>query len=62
MAGSPSGSCLVKLRIGLSDPSGNERRGHSDFARGLPVEVKRLTVRWGEIEFVVPLPRNRNST
>ena len=37
----------------------NERRGHSDFALGVPVQAKRLTVRWEEMEFSVRVPRNR---
>lgn len=47
---------------GGSGGGGNERRGHSDFAPGLSAEAKRLTVRWDEIDFAVPLPPRRNST
>jgi len=38
----------------------NERRGHSDFAPGVPHEAHRLTVRWEEEEFQVSLPSDRN--
>jgi hypothetical protein len=41
---------------GGSGGGGNERRGHSDFAPGLRAEATRLTVRWDEVEFEVPLP------
>lgn len=41
---------------GGSGGGGNERRGHSDFAPGVPAGATRLTVRWDEIEFRVPLP------
>jgi hypothetical protein len=47
---------------GGSGGGGNERRGNSDFAPGLPKGVTRLTVRWDEMEFAVPLPPDRNST
>jgi hypothetical protein len=47
---------------GGSGGGGNERRGHSDFAPGLPAEAKELTVRWDQMEFAVPLPPNRIST
>ena len=47
---------------GGSGGGGTERRGHADFAPGAPAEAKRLTVRWDETEFAVPLPPNRNST
>jgi hypothetical protein len=46
---------------GGSGGGGNERRGQSDFAPGLPAEAERLTVRWDQMDFAVPLPRNRNS-
>jgi hypothetical protein len=45
---------------GGSGGGGNERRGHSDFAPGPPAGVTRLTVRWDEMEFAVPLPPDRN--
>lgn len=47
---------------GGSGGGGNERRGHSDFAPGLQAWAKRLIVNWDQMEFVVPLPPNRNST
>jgi len=46
---------------GGSGGGGNQRRGHSDFAPGLPEDAERLTVRWDQMDFSVPLPRNRNS-
>jgi hypothetical protein len=46
---------------GGSGGGGNERRGHSDFAPGLPSEAERLTVRWDQMEFAIPLTRNRDS-
>jgi hypothetical protein len=46
---------------GSSGGGGNERRGHSDFTPGLPAKTQALTVRWEEIKFAVPLPRNRHS-
>jgi hypothetical protein len=46
---------------GGSGGGGNERRGHSDFAPGLPAEAQRLIVRWDQMEFAVPLHRNRDS-
>jgi hypothetical protein len=45
---------------GGSGGGGNERRGHSDFAPGLPAEAARLTIVWDQIQFFVPLP-NRGS-
>ena len=36
---------------GGSGGGGNERRGHSDFAPGLPAEAQRLIVRWDQMEF-----------
>jgi hypothetical protein len=47
---------------GGSGGGGNERRGNSDFAPGVPANARRLTVRWGELDFDVPLPPNRNSS
>lgn len=44
---------------GGSSGGGNERRGHSDFVPGVPAEAKRLSVRWDEMEFDVPLPPHR---
>jgi hypothetical protein len=40
---------------GGSGGGADERRGHSDFSPGLPASAQRLTVRWDEIEFTVPL-------
>jgi hypothetical protein len=45
---------------GGSGGGGNERRGHSDFAPGVPAAAKRLTVLWDETEFEVSLPTNRD--
>ncbi len=47
---------------GGSGGGGDERRGHSDFAPGVPAEIRRLTVRWDEMEFEVPLPPTRDSS
>jgi hypothetical protein len=47
---------------GGSGGGGNERRGHWDFAPGLPTDAKRLIVYWDQLEFVVPLPPNRDPT
>jgi hypothetical protein len=46
---------------GGSGGGSNERRGHSDFAPGVPVQAKRLTVRWEEMEFSVRMPPNRDT-
>jgi hypothetical protein len=47
---------------GGSGGGGNERRGHSDFAPGVPANARRLTVRWDEMAFDVHLPPNRDSS
>jgi hypothetical protein len=47
---------------GGSGGGGNERRGHSDFAPGVPAEAHRLIVRWDDMDFEVPLPPNRDSS
>lgn len=44
---------------GGSGGGGNERRGHSDFAPGIPSEARELKVRWDEMEFEVRLPPSR---
>jgi hypothetical protein len=41
---------------GGSGGGSGERRGHSDFAPGVPAGVQRLTVQWDEMEFDVQLP------
>lgn len=41
---------------GGSGGGGNERRGHSDFAPGVPAEAGRLMVGWDQLEFEVVLP------
>ena len=46
---------------GGSGGGGVERRGHSDFAPGVPVQAKRLTVRWEEMVFSVRMPDNRDT-
>jgi hypothetical protein len=46
---------------GGSGGGGNERRGHSDFSPGVPAQARQLSVCWDELEFVVPLPPNRDS-
>ena len=45
---------------GGSGGGSNEQRGHTDFAPGVPAHATRLTVRWDDLEFAVPLPPNRN--
>jgi hypothetical protein len=45
---------------GSSGGGGNERRGNSDFAPGVPAQAKQLRVLWDEMEFTVPLPSNRD--
>jgi hypothetical protein len=47
---------------GGSGGGGNERRGHSDFAPGVPAAAHRLTVGWDDMDFEVPLPPNRDSS
>ena len=47
---------------GGSGGGGDERRGHSDFAPGVPAEARRLTVQWDEMEFEVPLPPTQDSS
>jgi hypothetical protein len=47
---------------GGSGGGANERRGHSDFAPGMPREAGRMIVHWDQMDFVVPLPRNRTSS
>ena len=47
---------------GGSGRGGNERRGQSDFAPAVPMDAQRLTVRWDEINFEVPLPPSRASS
>jgi hypothetical protein len=46
---------------GGSGSGGNERRGHSDFAPGVPATGRRLTVRWDEMDFNVQLPARHDS-
>jgi hypothetical protein len=45
-----------------SGGGGDEKRGHSDFAPGVPAETRRLTVQWDEMEFEVPLPPTRDAS
>lgn len=46
---------------GGSGGGGNERRGHSDFAPEVPARATHLTVRWDEMEFLVPLSPGHGS-
>jgi hypothetical protein len=46
---------------GGSGGGGDERRGHSDFGPGVPALVRRLTVRWDEMDFPVDLPPRDDS-
>jgi hypothetical protein len=47
---------------GGSGGGGDERRGNSDFAPGVPAQVRRLTVQWDQFDFDVHLPPNRDSS
>jgi hypothetical protein len=50
------GSC------GGSGGGGNEKAGTLGLRPGLPTDAKRLIVYWDQLEFVVPLPPNRDPT
>lgn len=45
---------------GGSGGGGNERRGHSNFAPGVPSAATALIVHWDDMAFEVPLPPDRD--
>ena len=47
------------FRSGGGGGGHNERRGHQEFAPGVPPQAHRLVVHWDEMDFEVALPRNR---
>ena len=49
-----------RMTGGGSGGGGNERRGHSDFAPGVPATANRLTIGWDAEEFQVSMPANED--
>jgi len=49
-----------QTRGGGSGGGGSEKRGHTDFSPGVPMEARHLTVTWGdELQFGIRLPPER---